>query len=155
MKSPFLPLLLAATLLAAAPASAGPLPQSGISFQQMVEIMTRHGLPATISRDSNGVQIITSRVININFDVYFYECQNGFCRDIQFAAGWSNATGATPDRVNEWNTTKRFIRAYWKPGNVVWAEQDARISLGSTENIDEDLTLWPQMLGEFKTFMHL
>lgn len=155
MKSPFLPLLLAASLLGAAPAPAAPLPQGGITPQQMVEIMTRHGLPATLTRDSNGVQIITSRAVNVNFDVYFYECRDGSCRDIQFAAGWSNATGATPDRINEWNTTKRFIRVYWKPGNVVWAEQDARISRGTTENVEEYLALWPEMLGEFKSFMHL
>lgn len=136
------------------PVSAGPVPASGVTFQQMVEIMTKHGLPAKIGKDSNGRQIISSRVVDVNFDVYMYDCQNGSCRDIQFAAGWT-LNKVAPDRVNEWNTTKRWLRAYWKPGNVLWAEQDARVARGTTENIDECLTLWPTMLTEFKKFMKL
>ncbi|MDE2229982.1 MAG: YbjN domain-containing protein [Alphaproteobacteria bacterium] len=116
--------------------------------------MTKRGLPAKITKDSDGTTIITSRVSGVNFDTYFYECQNGICRDVQFAAGWSNSS-ATPDRVNQWNTTKRFVRVYWKSGHVLWAEMDARIALGTTENIDEYMALWPEMLREFKDFMHL
>ena len=154
MKSKLVPATLVLALAAAAPAFATPVPARGISPEQMVQLMTKRGLPAKIGKDSNGTLIISSRVVDVNFDVYFYECASNYCRDIQFAAGWSNSTAA-PERINEWNTTKRFVRVYWKPGNVIWAEEDARISRGSTENIDEQLALWPQMLIEFKQFMHL
>jgi hypothetical protein len=147
--------LLAALLVLALPAKvlATPVPAGGVTIEQMARLMIQHGWPAKVTKDSDGDDIISSRVGNVNFDVYFYECANGRCRDIQFAAGWSNS-GATPDKINEWNTTKRFLRVYWKPGNVVWAEQDVRVARGTTENIDEQLTLWPQMLATFKTFMH-
>lgn len=154
MRSWLIPVIPALVLMVAAPASAGPVPARGISPEEMVQIMTKRGLQAKIGRDSSNTLIISSRVVDVNFDVYFYECENGYCRDIQFAAGWSNSR-ATPEQINEWNTTKRFVRVYWKPGNVIWAEQDARISRGTTENIDEQLALWPQMLAEFKQFMHL
>jgi hypothetical protein len=144
--------LLALLLPASTPVFAAPVRADGITPQEMVEIMTARGLPARINHDSNGALIVSSRVADVNFDVYFYQCENSRCRDIQFAAGWNN-THATPERVNEWNTTKRFVRVYWKPGNIVWAEQDARISRGTTENIDEQLALWPQMLLELKKFM--
>jgi hypothetical protein len=152
MRRRWVPVILAAAL-AATPAFASPVPARGISPEQMVQIMVKRGLPAKIGKDSDGTLIISSRVIDVNFDVYFYQCAAGYCRDIQFAAGWSDAN-TTPERVNEWNTTKRFVRAYWKSGNVLWAEEDARISRGTTENIDEQLALWPQMLSEFKQFMH-
>lgn len=45
------------------------------------------------------------------------------------------------------------VAAVARPGNILWAEQDARISRGTTENIDESLTLWSQTLVEFKKFM--
>lgn len=149
----FIAMIVAALAVLAIPAFADPIPANGITPEQMAQIMRASGLPATVGHDSNGVLIISSRVVDVNFDVYFYECVSNYCRDIQFAAGWSNST-ATPDLINSWNTTKRFLRVYWKPGNIVWAEQDARISLGTTENIKEQLALWPQMLIEFKTFMH-
>ncbi len=142
-----------AVLLFTVPAIAAPIGPAGISVQEMANLMSKRGLPAKIGKDSNGVTIISSRVVEVNFDVYFYECAKGVCRDIQFAAGWSNNT-ATPERINQWNTTKRFVRVYWKPGDIIWAEMDARISRGTTENIDEQLALWPQMLIEFKHFMH-
>jgi hypothetical protein len=144
--------VLAVALLAIAPASAEPISDQGLSRGEMVDLMTRHGLPARLDKDSNGVEIVKSRVADFNYDVYFYNCNKGSCSQIQFAAGWSNANvGAT--KVNEWNTTKRFLRSYSKPDKVIWAEMDMVISRSTTENIDDDLTMWATMLVEFKKFM--
>jgi len=146
------------TLLAATPAFAAvtsaPVSAAGITREEMVQLMTQRGWSAKIDKDSSGTPVVSSRVNGVNFDMYFYECTRGRCTDIQFAAGWSNAK-VTPDQINQWNTTKRFLRAYWKPGNILWTEMDARIALGSTGNIDEYLALWPQMLHEFTSFMHI
>jgi hypothetical protein len=38
---------------------------------------------------------------------------------------------------------------------VLFAEHDARILSGTTENIEASLAFWKVMLGEFKTFMKL
>lgn len=145
---------MAAALLAAVPAFARPVPEAGITYEEMAEVLSKAGLPATIDKDSNGARIVKSSVNGVNFDVYFYQCNQGRCGDIQFAAGWSNAKVA-PARVNEWNRTKRFLRVYWKPGNIIFAEHDARIQSGTTENIEASLGFWKVMLGEFKTFMKL
>lgn len=154
MKITIAPIALLIALLTAAPSFADSVPGVGITREHMREMMAARGWPATIKTDEYGATIIESSVNNVTFDVYFYECANDYCRDIQFAAGWSNVT-VTPDQINNWITQKRFVRVYWKPGNVVWAEMDARISEGTTENIEEYLSLWPVMLGEFKTFMNL
>ena len=144
--------VLAIALLSAAAASAGPLNEAGVSREQMIGILTKHGLPARMDKDSNGVVIVKSRASDVNYDVYFYDCVAGSCNQIQFAAGWSNATiGAS--KVNEWNTTKRYLRAYTKPGKVIWAEMDMVISNGTTENIDASLNMFATMLNEFKKFM--
>ena len=145
---------MAATLLVAVPAVAMPMPKGGITHEEMVAILNKAGLTATIDKDSNGTRIVKSSVSGVNFDVYFYQCDKGRCGDIQFAAGWSNAKVA-PERVNDWNRTKRFLRVYWKEGDVLFAEHDARILSGTTENIEASLAFWKVMLGEFKTFMKL
>jgi Putative bacterial sensory transduction regulator len=134
--------------------TSAPVSATGITMDEMAQLMIQRGWPAKIGKDSSGTATISSRVNGVNFDMYFYECTRGRCTDIQFAAGWSNAK-VTPDQIDQWNATKRFLRAYWKPGNVLWTEMDARIALGSTGNIDEYLALWPQMLHEFTSFMHI
>ena len=146
----------ATLLLLTAPADAAvdtsaPGGAQGITREEMAKVLTEHGMPAKLGKDSNGVDIISSRATDVNFDMYFYECHDGRCRDIQFAAGWSNAN-VTPQQVNEWNTTKRFLRVYTKPGKIIWAEMDARIAYGTTANIEEYVVLWPEMLREFKEF---
>lgn len=145
---------LAVALLTAAPAVAFDLPERGVSREQMVDIMTKHGLSAKIQKDDRDNVIVRSRVAGINFDVYFFHCVDGKCREIQFAAGWSNSD-ASPGQVNEWNTTKRYLRVYWKPNKVIWAEQDAIVGRGTSENIDDYLTTWEDVITEFKRFMKL
>ena len=145
---------LAVALSAAAPALASPLPEAGITREHMVQVMAQHGLPARIDKDSNGNVIIKSRVAGVNFDVYFFDCSDAGCREIQFAAGWSNSE-IPQSKVNEWNTTKRYLRVYTKPGKVIWAEQDAVVGRGTTENIDECLHTWGTVIVIFKKFMGL
>ncbi len=146
---------IAVALLAAVPAFATPVPQGGVTLEDMAGILSKAGMPATITKDSNGRRIVTSKAVGVNFDVYLYQCnQDNRCADIQFAAGWTNAH-VNAERVNEWNTTKRFLRVYYKPGDILWAEQDARVLRGTIENINECLAFWKVLLGEFKTFMKL
>ena len=154
MKHLNLATVLAIALTAAAPAGAETLTAQGVTREKMVAIMIRHGLPARIDKDSKGNVIVKSRIIDINYDVYFFDCTDAGCREIQFATGWSDSK-ASQDRINEWNTTKRYLRAYSKPGNVIWAEQDAILGRGTTDNIEDYLTTWGTMLVQFKEFMKL
>jgi hypothetical protein len=145
---------LAITLLAAAPASAGPVSAQGVTRGEVADILASHGMPAKLATDSKGNEIVSSSVSGINFDVYFYDCNGGRCSSIQFAAGWTNSN-ASQARINEWNTTKRYLRVYSKPGNVIWAEQDAVVGRGTTDNIEDYVTTWGTMLVQFKEFMKL
>ncbi len=146
--------VLAVALAATVPALASPIGKDGITREEMVEIMLADGLPAKIDKDSSGNVIIKSNVAGVNFDVYFFECTANRCGAIQFAAGWTNSN-ASIARINEWNTTKRYLRVYSKPGKVLWAEQDVVVTNGTTENIDDYITLLPKMYNTFKEFMKL
>jgi hypothetical protein len=100
MKHLNLAAVLAVALLTAAPAVASPLTEQGVTRELMVEIMIRHGLPARIDKDSKGNVIVKSRVAEVNFDVYFFNCTDSGCREIQFAVGWTNST-ASQAKINE------------------------------------------------------
>ena len=143
-----------ALALLPAPALAGALPGNGITLKEMTQILTAHGYPAKPSQGDAGQPIVSSSVDGVNFDVYFYQCDAAArCSDIQFAAGWGGAQRISHERVNEWNTHKRFVRCYWKPDGALWAEQDARVRRGTTENVEEFLALWKSSLADFKKFM--
>jgi Putative bacterial sensory transduction regulator len=146
--------VLAIALMAAAPAGAETLTAQGVTREKMVAIMTRHGLPARIGKDGKGNMIVKSRIVDINYDVYFFIWTDGGCREIQFAVGWSNSK-ASQDKVNEWNSTKLYLRVYSKPGRVIWAEQDVIVGRTTAENIDEHLTTWSTAIARFKEFMNL
>jgi hypothetical protein len=138
--------VVAAALMSAMPAFASPLNEQGITREEMVEVMLADGLPAKIDKDSRGNVIVRSRVSDINFDVYFFDCTDNRCGAIQFAGGWSNSS-ASEARINEWNTTKRYLRVYSKPGKVIWAEQDVLVTRSTTENLDDCLALWRKMIA--------
>jgi hypothetical protein len=146
--------MLAIALMAAAPAGAETLTAQGVTREKMVAIMTRHGLPVRIAKDSKGNVIVKSRIVDINSDIYFFICTDGGCREIQFAAGWSNSK-ASQDEVNERNSTKRYLRVYSKPDRVIWADQNVIVGRTTAENIDEYLTTWSTAIARFNEFMNL
>jgi hypothetical protein len=137
--------------------NAAPISAAGITPAEMANVMTQYGWTAKLGKASDGSPIITSQAAGATFYVYFYECHDGRCSDIQFAASWSNAVPPrfTLDRVNGWNRTHRFVRAYLSPGNLITASLDARIAYGTTANVQEYLGLWRTVLGEFKSSMGL
>ncbi len=148
-------------LLSAAPAFAAvtsaPVSAAGVTPDEMAQLMSQYGWPAHIAKGADGGPIINSRIAGVKFDVRFFECQSGRCRDIQFAVGWSNAQPPTVtlDKVNAWNGSHRFLRTYLTPDHALWAVMDARIARGSTANVEENLVLWQAMLREFKPYFRL
>ena|SRR5487761_1111428 len=137
--------------------NATPIPAGGITPEEMANVMTQYGWPAKLGKASDGTPIITSQAAGATFYVYFYECHDGRCTDIQFAASWSNAVPPrfTLDKVNGWNRTQRFLHASLAPGNILTASLDARVAYGTTANVEEYLALWRTMLQEFKSSMQL
>jgi len=152
----------ALTALLATPAFAivtsAPVPAEGITPAEMAQLMAQHEMSPKLAQGSDGKPIINGRVAGVGFDVRFDACHGDRCRDVKFQAGWSNAKGdakLTPERLNDWNRTYPFLRAYVSTDNTLWVEMDARIARGSTANVEEYIVLWPTLLGQFKPFMGL
>src|SRR5690348_793158 len=148
--------------LRVAPASAlvnsAPVPAEGITPAEVAQLLAQHEMSPKLSQSSDGQSIINGRVAGVGFDVRFDACNGDHCRDVKFQAGWSNAKGdakLTPERLNDWNRTYPFLRAYVSADNTLWAEMDARIARGSTANVEEYIVLWPTLLRQFKPFMGL
>lgn len=148
-------LLAAALLLAALPAVAAharDLPAGGLTRTELAQWLQGHGYKAQIHDDSNGISIVTSASDGVNWDIYFFVCNDvQRCGSIQYAAGWTGVTVAD-DALNSWNRTKRYIRAYQGEKGSIWGEYDIDISPGGTwEQLDKSLDRWTDALPTYKT----
>jgi putative sensory transduction regulator len=144
-------------LALASPARASDLPSGGLTRQDVVSWLGKHGYQASIRHDNTANDDFVGAVVKgINFGVWFYSCDNGGrCKDLQYSAGWSG-TKIPLDKVNEWNRDKRYLRAYFARAGGLFAEYDIDISPGGTwEQLDHSLDRWVDQIGDFKTYMGL
>lgn len=142
---------------AVAEVTSAPVPAEGITPAEMVQLLSQHQMAPKLTQGSDGQPIVNGRTAGVGFNVSFGDCHGERCRDVIFQVGWGNAKGdakLTPERINQWNTENKFLRAYVS-SNTLWAEMDARIARGTTANVEEYIVLWAERLHEFKPFMGL
>jgi hypothetical protein len=150
--------LAVAALIWAAPAAADPLPGGGVTRQEIVDWLAHHGYTAEIRTFQTfvyvAVQFQNGPQNNDYSGIYFYDCVNERCAEIQYFAAFAGNDASTVDKVNDWNSSKRRIRAYRRPSGSVTGECDVDVAPGgSWELLDSTLSRWEKQLGFFKTFM--
>ena len=148
----------AALGLAAGSAQAKPIPDGGMTINEIVSWLQDGGYKAQIKALDNGDKYVQSAAEGVNFDIYLYDCKADRCASIQFSAGFNMtkpglAGGAT--KINEWNTTKRYIKAYIDTDNDPWAQYDVNLSPGATyEALDDNCkNVWISSLPTFEKFI--
>ncbi len=143
--------------LASSPvAQARDIPAEGVNFDDVAGWLRDQGLEATITKDAAGHEIVSTVIGGVKFGVYLLDCKDDRCGSIQFAAGWARTGGTDLARVNEWNRTKRWARAYLDKSNGVWVESDIDLTPGgSYELLNDNLATWKKTLDGAKAFFRL
>jgi Putative bacterial sensory transduction regulator len=139
------------------PVAASALPAGGLTKQEVVSWLDRHGIKASIQHDNvANDDYVAAAVKDINFGVWFYNCdKSGRCKSLQYSAGWSGAHIAG-DKLNDWNRDKRYLRAYIARAGGLFAEYDIDIAPGGTwEQLDLSLNRWADRIANFKSYMGL
>ena len=132
------------------------IPDDGITLDQVAAWLSDKGLDAKITDDGNGNKIVSSTVSGVRFGVYMFDCNGGKCGSIQFAAGWPTNGNIAASRVNEWNRTKRWARAYLDTSNGIWLESDVDLTPGGTyELLSDNFATWRKTVDGFKEFFNL
>ena len=86
--------------------------------------------PAKLGTDKMGDPMITSGVGGTTFQVFFYNCTNNKdCATVQFHSGYDLKTPVSLDKLNEWNRTKRFGRAFLDAENDPILQMDVDLDL--------------------------
>ena len=79
----------------------------------VVRALQNGGYAAQLGTDKVGDPMITSGVNGTTFQVFFYNCTNHReCATVQFHSGYDLTNPVTLDRINEWNRSQRFGRAF-------------------------------------------
>jgi len=135
-------------------ACAALLPDGGVTAQDVARVLQAKGFQAEITTDKQGDPLVRSNSGGAKFAVYFYECGGkARCTSIQFSAGFSG-TGLTPDKVADWNRTKRFGRVYLDKDRDPWIEMDVDLERGATtEAIVNELERRTSVMGSFMRYI--
>lgn len=108
----------------------------------------------TLTKDSEGDPKISGRIDGIAYAILFYGCKNHTkCQEIQFRAGWS---GKSIDlaKINEWNRTKRFGKAYLDSDNDPNVEMSVNMTKGVTRaNLEDNFSSWSSAMSSFRDYI--
>jgi len=148
--TPLLALLLAAPFSALA----APYPAEGVTAQELADLLRSEGYQAVVTTTNNGSPKINSGASGVNFSIVLHGCNpSGRCADLEINAGWTNSD-IPLEKVNQWNTEKRYLQASWAQGKV-YAEWDVIARHSSSEQMTVVIARWGSLIGEFRKFMNL
>jgi hypothetical protein len=143
-----------AAAMCAGVAHARPLPEGGVTAQEVAEALQAKGYRAQLTKDSAGDPMIESGLDGSTFRVMFYTCKTGRCASIQFVWALDMDDGMELRKINQWNREKRFGRAYLDDENDPFLEMDVDLERGgTTEAIGNNLDTWASVLPAFKEFI--
>ena len=126
--------------------------------QSLVRAMQAAGFQAKLDKDASGDPNIMSAASGSTFWVHFYNCtENRNCLTVQFQTAWDMTPEEAPslEKINEWNLTKRFARAYHDPDGDPGLKMDLNLDFGgiSEELFKDELAVWASQIGSYKTFI--
>lgn len=121
--------------------------------QAMVKLLQDMGYRAELTKDNQGDPKINSAAGGSKFGILFYNCtKNVDCRAIQFYSGFDLEKGSTLQLMNDWNTDKRFGKAYLDSENDPYLELDLNLDFGgiSEDAFRDTVDTWEQLVSGFK-----
>ena len=140
-----------ATPASEAPAATPTAPQ-GLTRNELASYLNSIGYGTKVTTDPAGNTIVKTAAEGVTFSVYFYNCKDDRCPELQFSAGWPMAKPPSAETVNAWNKGRRFARAYLTEDNAaLFVEMDMNLTdAQSNAQIDEYLRYWKMLLEAFK-----
>ncbi|GAA0697622.1 YbjN domain-containing protein [Marinobacterium maritimum] len=147
-----IPTMLLAAGLSVANVQAEPLVDA-TNPETLVQLVRGFG-SATLEKDDYGDPLITGRIDGSKYGIYFYGCDNNRnCNDVQFSAAWSGYD-VSMRRLNEWNKTKRYGKAYLDEDGDPNIELIVNLKYGvSRDNFDDTVDWWMLTMKEFKQYI--
>ena len=121
--------------------------------QSLVRALQGAGYAAKLGTDRVGDPMITSGVSGTTFQIFFYNCtDHRACATVQFHSGYDLREPVDLPKLNEWNRTKRFARAFLDKENDPILEMDVDLDDGglSPALFIDNIEFWASLVGDFE-----
>jgi len=139
---------------ASAAAQAKDIPEGGLTLAEVSSWLTDNGYQAKIETDDDGTRNIATSAEGAGFHIYLYDCKEDRCGSLQFSSGFSTKGAFDTAKMNEWNRTKRWARAYIDKVNDPWIEADVDLTPGGTyEILNDEFNIWKDTLTGFRKYI--
>lgn len=134
----------------AAPVSMHPIPQGGLTIEDLVAWLQSAGYSAKVVTAESGKRHIVSAAQGTPFNVFVGDCQGERCASMNFAAGFATGGKFDVSQLNDWNGNNRWCRAYYDNVNDPWLEMDIDLWPGGTyELLNDQFACWNDRLAAF------
>ena len=142
--------------LISGPTLAKDLPAKGMTAEQVASWLQDDGYKAQVSTNKDGSKTVGTAADGSNFFIDMYDCNNTpTCTAIQFSIGFDSKGAWNATKMNEWNSTKRWVKAYVDDKDDPWLQMDIDLSPGGTqEGLDDQFAIWRDMLTSFKKYIN-
>lgn len=116
-------------------------------------IVESQGFPADLVTKEGDNPYIESTRAGMKFLILFMNCDDSKanCKTLQFYMGFSDAKDTTLERINEWNSERRFARAYVDSLGDPVMEMDLDLDFGGLprENVGEAFNTWTSLMDSY------
>ncbi|PSJ39777.1 YbjN domain-containing protein [Allosphingosinicella deserti] len=119
----------------------------------IVSILTGLDYPAELGSDGAGDPIITSKHDGSTFKILFYNCTNHKdCATVQFHSSYDLDETLSLDKINAWNKSQRFGRAYLDGEGDPIIQMDVDLDDGGMSKalFTDNLEYWTSVLDQFE-----
>jgi Putative bacterial sensory transduction regulator len=120
--------------------------------QSIVSALQNAGYKAELTKDGTGDPMIKSSSGGSSFAIFFFGCtKNVDCATIQLFAGYSDKK-VTLSQMNDWNSKKRFGRAYLADSGAARIEMDIDLDDGglSAKLFEDNVEFWVVTMSAFE-----
>lgn len=153
------------TKLAAAAALAalgtGPLLAQTVSATRpdsIAAVLKARGLPTELRQPEDGNPFIKSAFDDMPFLIALMNCNDDRqdCKTVQFYFGFNDRKGFSLEKLNEWNRTKRFARAYRDDENDPVLVMDVDTDKGGVPQavFNENLDVWLNQMQLYRRYVN-
>ncbi|TAJ70989.1 MAG: YbjN domain-containing protein [Phenylobacterium sp.] len=138
-----------ALVLGVGAAQARPIPDAGLTVEEVLAFMKSAGFDAKIAKTDAGEPYVATQKDGVNFNIDLYDCADRRCRAVQFVASFDLKDPLPAAKANEWNLKKRYVRAYLDgSGDPIFAYDANLAPGGSYEALEDDLDVFVQFFPE-------
>lgn len=122
--------------------------------QSIMSVLSARGLPAELKQQSDGNPYIKSAYDDMPFLIALMNCndQKADCKTVQFYFGFNDRKGFALEKLNDWNRTKRFVRAYRDNENDPVLVMDVDTDKGGVPQavFNENLSVWLDQMQQYR-----